>query len=386
LKVALLLAALALAAGVDRNEFRWLRTLSAPAGGGPIVFDADPSLFAHGGQGFSALRVVDAGGDQVPWRPFPPAPAAPPQRVTLLDSGRSGGAAVALVDLGATGHVHDRIDLDVPGHGFVGTVTVSGSDDRRSFTVLGSTRVFDLAGAGGRARSTAVTFPPSDFRYLRLRATGIARIEGATVSGSSPDARPVPVPATVHDRTVDLGGANVPVDALRVTASNPRYDRPVRIEARNGGEPWREIGRAHIYRLFGKTSPSIELATQARYLRVTVENGDDPPLAGLELQPLARPRKILVEGGHETPLTLLYGGRARRAPEYEYARLPRGALALESMRRGRLGPPRLNQAYEPVSVSRSWVKRHPVVVGAALAVAAAVVALTGFLALRRPVA
>jgi len=32
------------------------------------------------------------------------------------------------------------------------------------------------------------------------------------------------------------------------------------------------------------------------------------------------------------------------------------------------------------------VKRHPVVVGAALAVAAAVVALAGFLALRRPVA
>jgi len=386
LKPALLLAAVALAAaGVERSEFRWTRTLSAPVRSAPIAFDADSPLFAHGGPDLSGLRIVDAGGTQVPWRPLPPAPAAPPQRVTLLDSGRGGGAAVALADLGVTRHVHDRIDLDVPGHGFVGTVTVSGSDDRRAFTVLGSTRIFDLAGAGGRVRSTAVAFPPSDFRYLRLRATGIARIDGATISGSSPDARPRPVPATVHGLTIDLGGANVPVDTLRITASNARYDRLVRIEARNGGGPWQPIGHARIYRLFGKTSPPIELATQARYLRVTVENGDDPPLAGLELQPLARPRTILVEGGHEAPLVLLYGGRARRAPEYEFGRLPRGALALDRTRRGRLGPPQLNPAYEPVRVSRSWVKRHPVVVETALALAAAVVALAGFLALRRRV-
>ena len=70
---------------------------------------------------------------------------------------------------------------------------------------------------------------------------------------------------------------------------------------------------------------------------------------------------------------LLYGGRVRPAPEYEFARLPRGALALDRTRRGRLGPPELNPAYEPVRVSRSWVKRHPVVVETALALAAATV-------------
>jgi hypothetical protein len=385
-KAALLLAVAALvAAGVDRSEFRWTRALSAPEGSGPIAFGADPSLFAHGGSDLSGLRIVDADGTQIPWRPFPPAPAAPPRRLTLLDNGREGGAAVALVDLGATRTVHDRVDVDIPGHSFVGTVTVSGSDDRRTFTVLGSTRIFDLQGAGGRVRSTAVTFPPSDFRYLRLRATGVPRLGGATISGSSPDARPRPVSAIVHGRTIDLGGANVPVDALLVTASNARYDRFVRIAARNGAGAWQPIGRARIYRLFGKTSPPIELATRTRYLRVTVENGDDPPLSGIELQPLARPRTILVEGGHGAHLVLLYGGRARKAPEYEFARLPRGALGLDRIRRGRLGQAQLNTAFEPARESGSWVKRHPAVVAAALALAAAVVALAGFLALRRRV-
>jgi hypothetical protein len=303
--------------------------------------------------------------------------------VQLLDSGRSAGAAVALLDLGARRAVHDRIDLDLPGNGFVGTVTVSGSDDRRSFTLLASSRVFDIAGAEGRARSTAVTFPPSDFRYLRLRATGVPRIAGATISGRSPTAQVKPVQLVARGRVSDLGGANVPVDLVRITAANALYDRRVRIEAHNPGEPWRVIGDSRIYRYYGTPSPPIELATSARYLRVTILNGDDPPLIAILVEPLARPRTILVEGGHEEPLRLLYGGHARGAPDYEFARLPRGTLRLGELRRGTLGPPALNAGFETAPDTRSWIKRHPLVLDGALALAAAILGLAGFLALRR---
>lgn len=354
-----------------------------PRGAGPIAFDADAPLFAHAGSGFAGLRIVDARGAQVPWRLFPPSPAPLPRRFPLLDVGRSGGAAVALLDLGQHPGVHDRIDLDLPGHGFVGAVTVSGSDDRQTFTLLGSTRVFDLAGAGGRARSTAVTFPPSDFRYLQLRATGVARIDGATVSGSSPAGKAKPVPWRSYHGQLDLGGANVPVDSIRITAATDRYDRRVTVAARNPGGPWRTIATGRIFRLYGTPSPPIELATSARYLRVTIVNGDDPPLVRVRVQPLARPRTILVEGGHQEPLRLLYGGRSRTAPDYEFARLPRGTLDLGRLRQGSLGPAELNAAYEPAPDTRSWVKRHPIVIDAALALAATIVGFGGFLALRR---
>jgi hypothetical protein len=380
------LAVIALAAtGVafHPDEFRWTRPLTAPGGGGPIAFDADAPLFARAGSELANLRVADSRNAQVPWRTLPPRPAPAPQSFRLLDRGRSGGAAVALVDLGAKRSVHDRIDLDLPGQGFVGTATVSGSDDRKTFTQLGSTRIFDLAGAQGRARSTAVTFSPSDFRYLRLRATGVRSIDGATVSGRSLAAAPKPVRAKVRGDVLDLGGANVPVDLLRVTATTPRYDRRVRIEARNGGEPWQTIAEGRVYRLYGKPSPPLELATRARYLRVRILNGDDPALAGVRIVPLARPRTILVEGGHDEPLHLLYGGRPRGAPDYELARLPRGTLDLGHLRRGRLGPPELNAAFRPTPDTRTWVKRHPAVIEVALALAAAVVGLAGFLALRR---
>jgi hypothetical protein len=382
-RLALALGAFALATGgVSPSEFRWTRTLAAPPGSGPIAFDADAPLFARAGPGFAGLRIVDARGAQVPWRTLP---AATPtvRRVVVLDRGRSGGAAVALVDLGAHPAVEDRVDLDLPGREFVGVATVSGSDDRRTFTQLGSSRVFDLAGAGGRARSTAVAFPPSDFRYYRVRVAGVPRIDAASVAHAAPRERMRTVAARRRGRVLDLGGANVPVDAVAIEAADRRYDRPVRIEARNQRGPWRLVASGRAYRLYGTPSPPIPVATAARYLRVTVLNGADPPLRGLSVRPLARPRTILVEGGHAGPLRVLYGGGRRAAPVYEFARLPRGTLDLGALRRGALGPPRATAGYVPPPNTRSWVKRHPAALAAALALAAAGVAAAGFLALRR---
>jgi uncharacterized protein DUF3999 len=384
---ALVLAAPA-AAGVDRSGFRYERTLRA-APGGPVAFEPDRRLYGHTRVDFGDLRVVDAKGDQVPWRDLPERAPAPPEHVRVLDSGRRGAQAVALLDLGTGRRVHDRVDLVVAGRNFVGRATVLGSDDRRTFTDLGSTRIFDLRGAGGRVRSTTVTFSPSDFRYLELRATGVRRILGATVSGKAqrPDLRPAKARVSVRRlarRTqvlVDFGYANVPVDELRIVAGTRRYDRPFQVEAQNG--PWTVAAAGRIFRYYGAPSPPIGLDVRARRLRITIGNGDDPPLRALHVQVLARPRPVLVEGGHPRPLQVLYGGRPREAPDYDFARLPRSVLGLDRLRRGVLGRETLNMGFEPAPDTRSFVKRHPVLVDLALALAAAVLAVGGFLALRR---
>jgi hypothetical protein len=378
------------AAGLDEREFRYERVLRAPPGG-PVAFEPDRPLYGHSRVGFPDLRVVDARGGQVPWRSLPEEPPAPPEQVRVLNSGRRNGQAVALLDLGPGHRIHDRVDLALPGRSFVGRATVLGSDDRRTFTTLGSTRIFDLKGAGGRARSTVVTFAPSDFRYLELRATAVRRILGATVSGRAQ--RPVlePVRARVSVRRLDrrtqllldLGYAHVPVDELRVTASTPRYDRPIEVEALDRGRPWTPVGGGRIFRYYGRGSPPLEVGTRARRLRITISNGDDPPLEGLRVEAFATPERLLVEGGRPAPLRLLYGGRTRGAPDYDYARLPRNVLRLDRLRRGALGPETLNADFEPAPDTRSFVKKHPAIVDAVLALAAAVLGVGGFLALRR---
>jgi Protein of unknown function (DUF3999) len=387
---ALVLAAPAAAAGVDRREFRYDRVLRA-APGGPIAFQPDGLLYGHADVGFPDLRIVDAKGEQVPWRPLPEQAPAPPEQVRVLDSGRRGGKAVALLDLGPGHRVHDRVDLAVTGRSFVGRATVLGSDDRRTFTSLGSTRIFDLAGAGGRVRSTAVTFAPSDFRYLELRATGVRRIVGATVSGKPQRLllRPVAARLSRYEtgrRTVllvDFHYAHMPVDQLRVTAATPRYDRSIEVEAQDRGERWTLVSSGRIFRYYGRSSPAVVVGVRARRLRITISNGDDPPLRGLHVEALARPERILVEGGHPAPLELLYGGRPRTSPDYDYGRLPTDVLVLDRLRRGSLGLERQIHVFQPLPDTRSFVKKHPVLVDAALALAAAMLGVGGFLALRR---
>jgi hypothetical protein len=70
------------------------------------------------------------------------------------------------------------------------------------------------------------------------------------------------------------------------------------------------------------------------------------------------------------------------APDYDYARLPAGALALQQAKRGALGAERPNVAYRVVD-TRSFVQRHRSLVTIALAVAAAALIATTALAFRR---
>jgi hypothetical protein len=384
---ALLLATAA--AALDAHRFRHERTLT-PSGNGPIRFEPDGRLYAHSQAGFGDLRILDAAGKQVPWRELPVTDVPAPTPVRVLNAGRRDGSAVALLDLSAKRQTRDRVELDVPQKGFVGRVQVSGSDDRRTFTTLSTSVIYDIAGATSHARSTTVVFPPSDFRYLFLRATGISRIAGATVSTTPPTAQRVErrgsVRAVSRNPTrlvLDLRFRKVPVDALYVTAKTRRYDRAAVVAGSNDGRNWQELARTRVFRLTRSVSSPIDLDARNRYLRVTIFNGDDEPLRGIRLRAFARSRALLVEGGHRGPLRMLYGDPASNPPSYDFALLPTAELDLGRARPGQLGAEMRNPSFEAAPDTRSFAAKHPAVVTAVLALAAVVVAFGGFLALRR---
>jgi hypothetical protein len=268
-------------------------------------------------------------------------------------------------------------------------VTVRGADRRLGpYTRLSTTTVYDVRGAEA-ARSTTVVFAPTDFRYLELRATGVRRITGATVLGQyerpalvrrrfSLAAGPPEPRATVL--TLDFGVQGVPVTELDVSASDPRYDRSVGVEASRDRVTWTPVGVGRIRRAPGELSPRIGLSSQARFLRVRVENGDDPRLRDLRVDAYGPSFALMVEAGHAPPLRLLYGSPRVPAPSYEFARLP-AERPTEILSPSRLAPERINPAFE--LPDEPFGERHPWVVQAALAFAAVVVGIAALLALRR---
>jgi hypothetical protein len=384
----LLLVPIAAAAAPDRTGFRYTRALGAQPG--PVLIEPDGPLYAHSRAGFADLRILDAGGRQVPWRPLPALGEPRQTRVPLLNRGRQGGAAVALIDLGPDRRIHDRVELDVPDRRFVGSVVVLGSDDRRTFTRLSETQIYDVSGARS-ARSTTALFPPSDHRYLQLRATGVSTIAGATVAydPTAPLPRPVPAESVVRQRgavtvvELDLGFPNVPVDQLELESTTERFDRPVTISAANTPAGFGIVGGGQLTRFQSVSFTSVPVRARARYLRIEIANGDDPPLAGLRVSALAEPRTLLVAPGFRPPYRLLYGDPALRPPSYDFAAVPPAELALRRARAGRLGAEAPNPEYKPPADTRSFAKRHPEVVQAALALAAIAVAGAGFVALRK---
>ncbi len=392
--VAVAIALLAGTSAVDATKFRYERAVRTSATG-PVAFEPDGSLLAHAKPGLADLRVLDADGDQVPWRPLPQVEEVI-QPTRILNSGRRGPRAVALLDLGPQRTVYDRIELETPTTDFVGRVTVFGSDSREGpFTRLSATGIYDIEGAAS-ARSTTAVVPPSDFRYLSVRATGAKRIDGATVSGAGNRQRLVrrghaviAGPGRSPRRSVfvlDFGFPEVPVTELAFSlvgrAAAATYDRPIRIEGSNDRTDFRLLARARVFRFPGSRSAPVSFRSGFRYLRVTIENGDDPPLRGVRLDPFAPSEAILLEPGHVQPFRLLYGGPEVLAPSYEFARIPapepRTIVAPDQ-----LGSERLSDLFEPPADSRSFVERNPKLIQGTLALAAFALCLGGFLALRR---
>lgn len=385
--VALVLAPTAGAATIDAADFRYERMLRAPANA-YAAFAPDGRMYAHARLGLADLRVLDAQGRQTPWRFLPEAPDRNVLEVELLNTGRRGGAVVALADLGPRRVVRNRLELVVRERGFVGRVTVSGSDDRRTFTRLSTTTIYDVKGATA-ARSTTLVFPPTDHRYLLLRATGLRLPIQVARAFNQPRQQPLePVQVRVEERErpratvveLDVGFQKQPVDALRFSSSTARFDREVEVEGSNGGRFVPLLGLARIVRLGGVAQLTVPIEARHRRLRITIRNGDDAPLAAIRVQALARTQTVVLDRSRP-PYRLLYGNTGLGAPAYDFQQVPRGEL--RPVRMGRLEPERANQAFEPPEDTRSFVDRHDWVVEAALAFAAVAVGLGGFVALRR---
>jgi hypothetical protein len=387
-----LLASAAAAQTVDESGFRYERALEAPPG--LASFEPDGPLYAHSKEGLTDLRILDAAGAQVPWRTLPPPSLEqPPRMVRLLNSGTRAGKAVALVDLGPDPGIHDRLMLDIPDADFVGRVDVRGSDQRDGpFTFLSSTGIYDISGAPP-ARSTTAVYPQSDFRYVSLSATNVSAITGVFVPAAG-----VPSPELLRREldsfemssadqqtiaTADLGFPNVPADELRIRAETKLYDRPVHIEGSNTGETWVLLAQGRVFRFQSSVETTIPLSARHRYLRLTIDNGDDPPLEGLDVEALARPRTILVSDGFEPPYRLLYGNPSLLAPQYDFAEAPIESIDPDSAAEASLGAEELNPSWEPPEDTRSFSARHPEVIPAVLAIAAVVLFFGAFLALRR---
>jgi Protein of unknown function (DUF3999) len=356
-------------------------------------FDVDEATWAQASADLSDLRLYREGKD-VPYRLVEEDAtiSQSDSSAKILQLGKVGGNTSFVVEVPAdTGY--NRLELKLATKNFVATASVEGMDDIHATraTHLGRYTLYDFA-REGLGSSSILKLPESRFRFLRItlgREVPPSEVKAASVSlreEKKADYTAISASPKVEQSGKETviswsSSEKVPLDRIVFAVDQVNFLRSVRIHDADG----RYVGSGEISRVkmrrSGRMAESsnldVDLAgARSRSFRVTISNGDDPPLQLKTITPQYVTRRVYFDPRGENKLQLYYGDEKLPAPSYEYAKLSRvepNATAAQ------LGSATQNAAYTGRPDERPWSERHPAVLWTAMI---AVVAGLGAVALR----
>jgi len=310
------------------------------------------------------------------------------QAAKILNLGTAAGHTEFDIDAGALPQ-YNRIRLQLDTRNFVATAQIEGRNDltESAGTRLGQSTLYDFT-RENLGSNFFLQLPASSFRYLHVRLPGDVRLEqvkGATVYNVGENkAAWTPVgwsPGRAGDarQTTDRWqfSEKVPIDRIHfgVAPDEVNFRRAVTITDADGAQVTRdEISRIAMTRegttVVAENLDLDILGVHTRSLTITVENGDDPPLHGLNTQPLSIERRIYFEPQGKTDLKLYYGDDKLTASVYDYAKLFRESTTATEASLSRDQP---NPAYTGRPDDRPWSERHKMVFWVAMVLAIIVV-------------
>jgi Protein of unknown function (DUF3999) len=311
----------------------------------------------------------------------------------ILNLGSVGGRTEFDLDMfdGNTGQIgeYDRIRLNLDAKDFVVTASVAGSNElgAKMATQLPPATLYDFT-REELGSNPVLKLPPSSFRYLHVKlSAGISppQVKGASIYNLQ-ETKAVwtgvgscGAPSQIARTTVIGCNAplHVPVDRVRfhVDPKQVNFRRAIVLsDASDHYYGTGEITRVRMNRA-GTTVVSEEMDVPIEdrgsgQLMITVDNGDNPPLA-ISGQLLSVERRLYFETQGKSLLRLYYGDDELQSPVYDYARFFKADPAAA---RAEVGPGSHNPAYRGRPDDRPWSERHKAILWLAMLLAVVVLA------------
>ncbi len=353
----------------------WYKEIQAPPGRpGLMGFVLDREMLDRSRADYADVRLYDAEGHEIPYvlRVRRNVDTATLFEAHAFNRGAQGGAAEVSCDLGDKPVEHNQVEIETTGNNFRRLAEVQGSADGRQWSSLASDAILFRFTAGNRSvEQQAISYPPSRYRYLRIRVlpdTSVDRsapeiadvrvrrsvqIQGemqtfeVTMEGRDPD-RVDGRPASVFRLNL---GARIPVQRLVPTWTDVQFSRPFRLE--NVDDPSNPIvvasGDLARNQNSNVSQPDIEFSeVYAQHLKLIIIDDRNPPVWFASMTAQSALRQVLFQAADAgaNPLRVYYGNYKAEAPRYDLAdRIQMNASS--ALGRLPLSPEHANPLYRP---------------------------------------
>jgi hypothetical protein len=299
-------------------------------------------VYLHAQPQLPDLRIVDDAGNEVPYARYAREGSVTSQDLPteITENNYVSGSYTQLVlRVGAAGQFHNAVEIRTAESDFIEWLSVEASEDGNAwYSVAERAPIFRFQ-RQGREGIQIVRYSPTSARFLRLRVLDGERrfpISAAQVIYTKVDA---PERTFLEEEIVDdpgkgpgenawradLGTAALGVQEIRFAVNPAEFVRGVQVFSSDDGSKWRPVARGEIYRFHRDSLAEEHLRIDvpddvtARYWRITLQNGSDPPLPGVVPTLYVTPVHLAFEQQPGRTYRLIYGRASATAPQYDLA-------------------------------------------------------------------
>ena len=370
------------------------------------------------------IRLVDAGGEQVPYVLAKPKDITEKHRYKPAVINRSTSAdraAMVTLDFGKQ-VVKNSLDVETRGNNFRRAVKIEGSNDNvEFFTLVEQAYVFAIS---YRRRFEQVDLPANDYRYLRISVLPMAEGEKSPVINEVrafkterelAKRQPVEMVDVEHGEdekssssiyVYDLAYRRLPVSEIELDVADDSFYRYVTLEGRDAATRkvkldsednrqrfrevevrWERIISDTIYRYTtadGKKWEKLVLRLPSerrvyRYLKIAIKNYDDKPVTVRSASAKMIAHKIVFAAKDNSPPILYVGSESARPPRYDLKQRLDNPLQVKT-RVARLSNITDNRLFGQAEEKQiAWTEKHRVLL---LIIMVAVVLVLGWFILK----
>jgi hypothetical protein len=331
---------------LDAWAFRKPVTVPALSQPGFVELRLDADVMREATPTLTDLRLRDDTGGDVAYfvrrRERLVAPVARETPMLELVTTREGAVRFVL-DAGVDRGPHSRVRLSVrdQARNFRVPVRVETADDGRAWRLVREAGFIYRVEGETKTADTSVSYPTTTARWLRL-TIGAEKgqplpLAGAAIVLADTGREEDRIPAALVERdaesmrrttrlVLDLRSRR-PADRIELDVVERVFQRVVLVEAGDDRTTWRWVGSSAISAVdvagIRERLTSVRFPeTAARYLRLTIQNLDEPPLTVSGARVFAVKRAVVFEAMPGRTYVLDYGNPGAAAPREDARALP----------------------------------------------------------------